>query len=1030
MRPGYKPLGVIGAAIAASLLLSPTFSVPAAARGQAAATSTTNEEKCKKDAGEKEYTEEIERLNKLAERYDKGEFAESYIDTITYLMVRCLSERGDQQKLADITEVVIEVIEEAEPKEFRKYAPYIYDALSKNKMENGDKEEARSVLNQGYKVAIRKGVPTAAVAIMTSLIQQHSSDKQSRQVIRLGEETYQLAKDQNIESSPEWERSGYYLFSMVAYAYFQEKRYTDTLKWRRLAAEEVKNRSKKRGRITERDIEDMAYQMLSIASSYGFLQKPSEGLKEIEELEHWMGGNCESRLPLINSSINPKTEWCHSLKAWLYSTRAGQNWGVDYKNAISDYRRALSYTQQEKDKQFTALTALADALYSSQKRENIKEALSLYEKALDLLSEEKEKGSKRYITTTLSAAFSLNELDKYDSAITLIQEAIRLTEEKFSDDKELITELKGGLATVLYNKNGVTQDSAKFAENELTLAQQAKKASGNPDLYLSDRLLMLSAVRLDEGKFLEAIELAKESVKEKTLVLRGRLSRLATDNREEFTEYALGDLEAIYSYAHLLPEATELAFFARLNLHGLIEEVARRQAEASRRLSRSQKSLLNEIEDINQKLSRIGLSKEKERSLKESKKEKERLLYSEFSLDKPFYIENSTIARALGEKEALVEIKKYRKWDRSLPRSQRWGAYEYQIYILDSRGRITLVRLGDAERIEAQIAKALSSSQPQSANGQLVDPEKAVRNWASVIKPVTDNLNGYRKVYLSPDGELHKVPWNAFELLQSEQNKTSLESIEILTTGRDLISSNSPSSPPSAAVVVANPAFNDSPTQLRETSSTQRSSQRSGLLEQEVWSQLPYTKKEGKQVSEQVGGILLTGKDASSGNVRSVNSPSTLHIATHGFFFDPGSEKNPMVASGLVFAGANINLNQGGEDPFLTSLEVSSMNLQGTRLVVLSACSTGDGLIKNGEGVYGLRRALKVAGAQYSLLSLWKVDDAATAAFMIEFYEMISRGVNPVLSLHQTQQKFFNSPIPAWRHPYYWAAWQLVSTPN
>ena len=94
-------------------------------------------------------------------------------------------------------------------------------------------------------------------------------------------------------------------------------------------------------------------------------------------------------------------------------------------------------------------------------------------------------------------------------------------------------------------------------------------------------------------------------------------------------------------------------------------------------------------------------------------------------------------------------------------------------------------------------------------------------------------------------------------------------------------------------------------------------------------------------------------------------------------------------------------------------------------MVVVSGCESGKGDIQAGEGVYGLKRAIAVAGARSSLLSLWKVDDAATAAFMQSFYQRLKAGVGRADALAATQKEFRNYKIPGWRHPYVWAAFQL-----
>jgi len=145
---------------------------------------------------------------------------------------------------------------------------------------------------------------------------------------------------------------------------------------------------------------------------------------------------------------------------------------------------------------------------------------------------------------------------------------------------------------------------------------------------------------------------------------------------------------------------------------------------------------------------------------------------------------------------------------------------------------------------------------------------------------------------------------------------------------------------------------------------------------------------------------VLEGADATESAVRNARSPLILHLATHGFFLpdepvDPARREqsgeapyeNPLVRSGLAFAGANRPPDDGpADDGILTALEISGMDLRGTELVVLSACETALGDIEVGEGVFGLRRAFALAGARTLMMSLWPVQDDVTAAQMKEFY--------------------------------------------
>lgn len=166
------------------------------------------------------------------------------------------------------------------------------------------------------------------------------------------------------------------------------------------------------------------------------------------------------------------------------------------------------------------------------------------------------------------------------------------------------------------------------------------------------------------------------------------------------------------------------------------------------------------------------------------------------------------------------------------------------------------------------------------------------------------------------------------------------------------------------------------------------------------------------------------------------NTPRVIHIASHGFFLSDSTNtllknKDPqadhaMFNSGILLAGGNRSWKgdvpaDGLEDGILTAAEVSDLNLTDCNLVVLSACETGLGEIKNDEGVFGLQRAFRLAGAGHIIMSLWQVSDKETALFMQTFYDNWSSG--------KTIQEAFISTQNMLRKqytPYYWAAFVLV----
>ncbi|MEO1673579.1 MAG: CHAT domain-containing protein, partial [Cyanobacteria bacterium J06631_2] len=174
--------------------------------------------------------------------------------------------------------------------------------------------------------------------------------------------------------------------------------------------------------------------------------------------------------------------------------------------------------------------------------------------------------------------------------------------------------------------------------------------------------------------------------------------------------------------------------------------------------------------------------------------------------------------------------------------------------------------------------------------------------------------------------------------------------------------------------------------------------------------------------------------------LKQVQSPYVLHIATHGFFLDKLSQTdsnvalnqidgNPLLRSGLALAGVTSNLNQvqPENDGILTAYETTLLNLARTELVVLSACDTGRGDVSTGEGIYGLRRALVIAGSKSQLISLWKVEDEGTKNLMTAYYKQLMQGVGRTEALHEVQKQMLRGVLKrengqSYQHPYYWAS--------
>lgn len=216
------------------------------------------------------------------------------------------------------------------------------------------------------------------------------------------------------------------------------------------------------------------------------------------------------------------------------------------------------------------------------------------------------------------------------------------------------------------------------------------------------------------------------------------------------------------------------------------------------------------------------------------------------------------------------------------------------------------------------------------------------------------------------------------------------------------------------------------------------------------WGALPYTKNEIDSIyillsNANVSTLTYQGQKGNEESFKSFdgNSPHIIHFATHGFVIDTQqkAEGNKFIENttplsqregylmwcGLLMAGSNNawtgNFNlENVEDGILTADEISRLDLSNTKLVVLSACETARGKIDPVEGVLGLQRAFKKAGAQTIVMSLWKVPDESTSILMTQFYKNLMTGTER----HQALKDAMNYVKTLYPDPYYWAGFIML----
>ncbi len=296
-------------------------------------------------------------------------------------------------------------------------------------------------------------------------------------------------------------------------------------------------------------------------------------------------------------------------------------------------------------------------------------------------------------------------------------------------------------------------------------------------------------------------------------------------------------------------------------------------------------------------------------------------------------------------------------------------------------------------------------------------------SYSAYWKPLEKLVAGKQKVYLSADGIYNMVNISILRVPGTKNYLIDKTEIVNITNTKELLKRYEKTTKPATALLIGRPVYGSSPA-VKESSSLFRGfgdSFRGGVGD------LPGTEKEIKNISEtlkkqNVQQEVLLGKDATEDKLKSASSQDIIHIATHGFFDAGNTSRSPMLRSGLLLAGVSDSVKLNNEDGILTAYEASNLDLSKTKLVVLSACETGQGEIKSGEGVYGLQRAFEVAGVRFVLMSMWTVSDQATVDLMATFYAEFIKS-NDVLSSFKTAQI---KTRKLYQEPYYWGAFKLI----
>ena len=441
------------------------------------------------------------------------------------------------------------------------------------------------------------------------------------------------------------------------------------------------------------------------------------------------------------------------------------------------------------------------------------------------------------------------------------------------------------------------------------------------------------------------------------------------------------------------------------------------------------------------------------------------------------WIELDRVRTALPGDAVLVEIARFDVWDfQAQDRRRRWQPAHYAAWVIPAAGRgaVRLLDLGPAAALDAAVAAARQAlrADPQALRDRgEPDLERQARPALEalaqlVLTPLLPHLGPTRRWILSPDAALWLVPWAALPL---DGGRYALEDHEIayVVSGRDLVPGGG-RRPHGPALVMADPDFALDPDQARQAardvlrhadgSSADELALRgtSGGLRLDAVPRLPGTAAEAKAIAPKlrayagVEPVVYTDRWALEAVFKAFRQPRVVVLSTHGFFLedqetqpqdrpdlvlDPARPRsgplpeNPLLRCGLLLAGCSRRDPAGaGEDGVLTGMEVVGTDLRGTELVVLSACETGLGQVRNGEGVAGLRQAFQLAGAKAVVATLWQVPDKESARLMTGFFDNLAAGQGKAEALRAAQLALITSRRERYgaAHPFFWAAFTVT----
>lgn len=745
----------------------------------------------------------------------------------------------------------------------------------------------------------------------------------------------------------------------------------------------------------------------------------------------------ERAIAIVEKSLGPE----HPYMAASINNLAALNKAIgSYEEAEANYRNALAIINRSLGPAHPdAATAHNNLGELFQIKGDYEKALSHYKQALEI-AENAYGLNHPYIATLQN---NLGELSRVtglpDSAESYFMNALEIRNEALGPEHPLTASSIHNLA-LLYSVKG----DYKKAE---TLFQQAssafEKAYGPAHPQRASALYNMAAAYASQGAYPKAHELHRKAQAISDILIENVMSFTDEKRKLQFLAAQRVDLELSVGLVvfHLKNDrkarVDALNFWLRRK--GVVLESQKRYQDALLYGSDPQAiETFTKLASLRSRLSQLVFSGASAGNPDVYRRELERLqsgiaqLESELSRISEAFAKRKNapeadariVARALPKKSVLIEFVKIHPADyKAGTAGDQWKAARYVTFMLHAGNGddVDIIDLGEAEQIENAIAdfrKAVEDANDVKGTGAGRAAEKLYNLTFAKLKK---ELGQSTDIFISPDGALNLIP---FEALRQPNGRYLIEdfTFNYLSSGRDVqgsITSELKTGPP---LLMGDPDFDLQPPEnqyegkRKNDNAGEDVSGRACSREMRgfQFSPLPGTLKEIQMLGSLMADLeprIYIGPEAVENVLSDLEAPpKIIHLATHGFFLTDVDFKefaavsaaergrrpaenvqtpNPLLRSGIVLAGANYSLNSNTEersDGLVTAEKILGLRLKGSRLVVLSACETGVGDVRIGEGVFGLRRAFIQAGAESLVMSMWSVPDRETQELMVEFY--------------------------------------------